>query len=141
MVLLTGFIVLLGLFSVTSSVAAAQQLLQSNHKSSSNTPLRFDDGSTGLFTPSNPFLCESPTALRRCSTLSFRDIALGSRWAISVILLSRPCRVLADTGAKFHPESWNTNAKIFIVDQPIGFGFSYTDYGENTWSVVITYQL
>ncbi|THU81280.1 alpha/beta-hydrolase, partial [Dendrothele bispora CBS 962.96] len=41
-----------------------------------------------------------------------------------------PCRVLDDTGPKFHPESWNTNANIFFVDQPIGVGFSYADYGE-----------
>ncbi|KAF7340325.1 Carboxypeptidase [Mycena venus] len=34
-------------------------------------------------------------------------------------------------GTKFHPESWNTNANIFFVDQPIGVGFSYADYGES----------
>ncbi|KAJ7909462.1 Alpha/Beta hydrolase protein [Mycena leptocephala] len=34
-------------------------------------------------------------------------------------------------GTSFHPESWNTNANIFFVDQPIGVGFSYADYGES----------
>ncbi|KAJ7287261.1 serine carboxypeptidase [Mycena rebaudengoi] len=33
-------------------------------------------------------------------------------------------------GTSPHPESWNTNANIFFVDQPIGVGFSYADYGE-----------
>ena len=41
-----------------------------------------------------------------------------------------PCRVLDANGTKFHPESWNSNANIFFVDQPIGVGFSYAEYGE-----------
>ncbi|KAE9404338.1 serine carboxypeptidase [Gymnopus androsaceus JB14] len=41
-----------------------------------------------------------------------------------------PCRVLDESGPKFHPESWNTNANIFFIDQPIGVGFSYAEYGE-----------
>ncbi|KAF8907721.1 serine carboxypeptidase [Gymnopilus junonius] len=41
-----------------------------------------------------------------------------------------PCRVLDSTGPKYHPESWNSNANIFFIDQPIGVGFSYADYGE-----------
>ncbi|KAF5347036.1 hypothetical protein D9758_011625 [Tetrapyrgos nigripes] len=42
-----------------------------------------------------------------------------------------PCRVLDEDGPKFHPESWNSNVNIFFVDQPIGTGFSYADYGES----------
>ncbi|KAJ3972647.1 serine carboxypeptidase-domain-containing protein, partial [Lentinula raphanica] len=42
-----------------------------------------------------------------------------------------PCRVLDDNGPKFHPESWNTNANVFFIDQPIGVGFSYAEYGES----------
>ncbi|KAF8148174.1 serine carboxypeptidase [Mycena galopus ATCC 62051] len=42
-----------------------------------------------------------------------------------------PCRVHnAENGTVFHPESWNSNANIFFIDQPIGVGFSYADYGE-----------
>lgn len=31
---------------------------------------------------------------------------------------------------EFHPESWNSNANVFFVDQPVGVGYSYADYGE-----------
>jgi carboxypeptidase C (cathepsin A) len=41
-----------------------------------------------------------------------------------------PCRVVSENATKFHPESWNTNANIFFVDQPVGVGFSYAEYGE-----------
>ncbi|KAJ6576838.1 serine carboxypeptidase [Mycena sp. CBHHK59/15] len=39
-------------------------------------------------------------------------------------------KISGPNGTSFHPESWNTNANIFFVDQPIGVGFSYADYGE-----------
>ena len=42
-----------------------------------------------------------------------------------------PCRVLDSNGTKFHPESWNSRANVFFIDQPIGVGFSYADYGEH----------
>ncbi|KAJ8087081.1 hypothetical protein PM082_005909 [Marasmius tenuissimus] len=42
-----------------------------------------------------------------------------------------PCRILDSHGPKFHPESWNSKANIFFVDQPVGVGFSYADYGES----------
>ncbi|KAI0041504.1 serine carboxypeptidase [Auriscalpium vulgare] len=41
-----------------------------------------------------------------------------------------PCRVVnATEGPKFHPESWNSNANVFFVDQPVGVGYSYAEHG------------
>ncbi|KAF5376948.1 hypothetical protein D9615_007272 [Tricholomella constricta] len=33
-------------------------------------------------------------------------------------------------GTKYFPESWNSNANVFFVDQPVGVGYSYAEYGE-----------
>ncbi|TFY74541.1 hypothetical protein EWM64_g9472 [Hericium alpestre] len=42
-----------------------------------------------------------------------------------------PCRMVNSTATEPHPESWNSHANIFFVDQPVGVGFSYADYGEH----------
>ncbi|KIK51960.1 hypothetical protein GYMLUDRAFT_50249 [Collybiopsis luxurians FD-317 M1] len=54
----------------------------------------------------------------------------GCSSSLGLFMELGPCRVLDDDGPKFHPESWNTNANIFFIDQPIGVGFSYAEYGE-----------
>lgn len=48
-----------------------------------------------------------------------------------------PCRIKpADSSAEqpsveFNPFSWNNNASLIFIDQPVGVGFSYADYGEH----------
>ncbi|KAJ7057230.1 serine carboxypeptidase [Mycena amicta] len=54
----------------------------------------------------------------------------GCSSSLGLFMELGPCRILDANGTTFHPESWNTNANIFFVDQPIGVGFSYADYGE-----------
>ena len=57
-------------------------------------------------------------------------------------VLAGPCSVTnAVNGTTFHPESWNSNANVFFVDQPIGVGFSYADYGEYVVRTAITLLL
>ncbi|KAG6900567.1 hypothetical protein C0993_008721 [Termitomyces sp. T159_Od127] len=41
-----------------------------------------------------------------------------------------PCRISDANGTKYFNEAWNSNANVFFVDQPIGVGYSYADYGE-----------
>ncbi|KAF8551275.1 alpha/beta-hydrolase [Imleria badia] len=54
----------------------------------------------------------------------------GCSSSLGLFMELGPCRALSGNGTTYHPESWNTNASIFFVDQPIGVGFSYADYGE-----------
>jgi hypothetical protein len=47
--------------------------------------------------------------------------------------IAGPCRITnATAGPTYHPESWNSNANIFFIDQPVGVGFSYAEHGEET---------
>ncbi|KIM38984.1 hypothetical protein M413DRAFT_447347 [Hebeloma cylindrosporum] len=54
----------------------------------------------------------------------------GCSSSLGLFMELGPCRVLDSDGPQFHPESWNSNANIFFIDQPIGVGFSYAEYGE-----------
>ncbi|KIY47803.1 alpha/beta-hydrolase [Fistulina hepatica ATCC 64428] len=54
----------------------------------------------------------------------------GCSSSLGLFMELGPCRILDAEGPKHHLESWNTNANIFFIDQPIGTGFSYADYGE-----------
>ncbi|KAA1475365.1 alpha/beta-hydrolase [Dentipellis sp. KUC8613] len=55
----------------------------------------------------------------------------GCSSSLGLFMELGPCRVTNATTAEFHPESWNSNANIFFVDQPVGVGFSYAEYGEH----------
>ncbi|KAJ2936592.1 hypothetical protein H1R20_g509, partial [Candolleomyces eurysporus] len=55
----------------------------------------------------------------------------GASSSLGLFMELGPCRVLDENGPKFHPESWNSRANIFFIDQPVSVGFSYAEYGEH----------
>ena len=59
----------------------------------------------------------------------------GASSSMGLFMELGPCRITNATG-KPHPfkEAWNANANIFFIDQPIGVGYSYAEYGETVSS-------
>ncbi|CAK5270027.1 unnamed protein product [Mycena citricolor] len=55
----------------------------------------------------------------------------GCSSSLGLFMELGPCRILDENGPKYHPDSWNTNANIFFIDQPVGVGYSYAEYGES----------
>ncbi|KIM81856.1 hypothetical protein PILCRDRAFT_821215 [Piloderma croceum F 1598] len=54
----------------------------------------------------------------------------GCSSSLGLFMELGPCRIRDANGTQYHPESWNQNANVFFVDQPVGVGFSYAEYGE-----------
>jgi len=64
--------------------------------------------------------------------LIFLDYAgPGCSSSLGLFMELGPCRISDANGTRYHAQSWNQNANIFFVDQPVGVGFSYAEYGES----------
>ncbi|KAH8081981.1 alpha/beta-hydrolase [Cristinia sonorae] len=58
----------------------------------------------------------------------------GGSSGLGLFMELGPCRVVSENATVYHPHSWNEHANIFFVDQPIGVGFSYAEYGETVYT-------
>ncbi|RDX49394.1 serine carboxypeptidase [Lentinus brumalis] len=54
----------------------------------------------------------------------------GASSSMGLFMELGPCRVTDANATESHPYSWNEHANVFFVDQPVGVGFSYAEYGE-----------
>ncbi|KAH9916737.1 serine carboxypeptidase [Epithele typhae] len=55
----------------------------------------------------------------------------GASSTMGLFMELGPCRVTSSNSTKMNPYSWNEHANVFFVDQPVGVGYSYAEYGES----------
>ncbi|KAF8450906.1 Alpha/Beta hydrolase protein [Boletus edulis BED1] len=58
----------------------------------------------------------------------------GCSSSVGLLFELGPCRIditgTSTNGTTLNPYSWNNEANIFFLDQPVGVGYSYADFGE-----------
>ncbi|KIJ51025.1 hypothetical protein M422DRAFT_59045 [Sphaerobolus stellatus SS14] len=54
----------------------------------------------------------------------------GCSSSLGLLMELGPCRIKDANSTTFNPHAWNSKANVFFIDQPVGVGFSYAEYGE-----------
>ncbi|KIP06689.1 hypothetical protein PHLGIDRAFT_128117 [Phlebiopsis gigantea 11061_1 CR5-6] len=98
----------------------------------------FCDGTVGAFTGYIDiearhlffYFFESRSSPNKDDVIFWTNGGPGCSSSIGLFMELGPCRVNDVHNVTFNPYSWNDNANIFFIDQPVGVGFSYADHGE-----------
>ncbi|KAJ7118927.1 Alpha/Beta hydrolase protein [Mycena epipterygia] len=54
----------------------------------------------------------------------------GASASLGLFMELGPCTIISNNATEYNPHSWNSNANMLFIDQPVGVGFSYAEYGE-----------
>lgn len=74
-----------------------------------------------------------------CDHILMQYVGPGCSSSLGLFMELGPCRVTSENSTAPNHDSWNTNANVFFVDQPIGVGFSYAEYGEVVVRITLIY--
>ncbi|KAI9454327.1 serine carboxypeptidase [Russula earlei] len=78
------------------------------------------------------YFFESRNAPDRDDVIFWTNGGPGCSSSLGLFMELGPCRVTSATDdPQFFKESWNSNANVFFVDQPVGVGFSYAEHGQS----------
>ncbi|OBZ78169.1 Carboxypeptidase Y [Grifola frondosa] len=55
----------------------------------------------------------------------------GGSSSMGLLMELGPCKVTGPNQTEYNPYSWNEQANIFFIDQPVSVGYSYAEYGES----------
>ncbi|TFK48024.1 serine carboxypeptidase [Heliocybe sulcata] len=76
------------------------------------------------------YFFESRNAPDKDDVIFWTNGGPGGSSSMGLFMELGPCRVVNSTTVVFNEASWNSNANIFFIDQPVDVGFSYAEYGE-----------
>ncbi|GJE84749.1 peptidase S10, serine carboxypeptidase [Phanerochaete sordida] len=93
--------------------------------------LDVDDGAKHMFF----YFFESRQDPAKDDVMMWINGGPGCSSATGLLMELGPCNIdmknESTNGTVWNPHSWNNHANIFFLDQPVGVGYSYADYGES----------
>ncbi|THH23117.1 hypothetical protein EUX98_g8062 [Antrodiella citrinella] len=116
----------LSLLGLTTSAYSAQRHFQLQVASTSPYD-KYDSTDAGLFSPVGDLNALSASEF---TTLSHPAFPRHSVRVKKSHFCDGNVRVVSDNATVYNPHAWNSHANVFFIDQPVGVGYSYAEFGE-----------